>query len=459
MKIKPENENWSRAQILQVQLLKRNRQPLNSAFLLCPEALLPLLARYLRRQQISFRISAPLAQQKRLLFFTQDRNDQKKSLPRFVLSYLQELSRCRLFYRCLPAADVSWGENSEAAVFLVEYGFQHPLPADEIADHLPGNSLYCLYGDPLIPALIIEPTPPFKNDCELTKSQAEIEQSQYSLPFLKATAPTPILQLKLRLVDDSRQLGSTRALYLKDKEIKWLETLYQRLPGPLLARLLWAGNREHGLILVPEGENLALLPFAEPLKKFEDKLYLPLSQSFSPQLDKTQLENVLGLHPDRLTFITQKWRFDIAEKDFQPLAQMIMTTTPFAATLKFSTPDDDFTEAFTFSWKDHAKARENEIEAEDGPKSQAETRSAADCKPAPLTITRNPPAAGTIPETTHDPTAPPTAILKEYALKLRRENDFLGAATCFSLADEALAAAECYRLAALACEQENTISE
>ena len=231
-----QNETCTLPEILKSQLFKGPRQPLHSAYLLFAEALFPLLARYLHRQQIRFKTSAPLnlqkSTQKRVIFLSPNFAESKKTLPRFVLSYLQELPRCELFYRLSPAAGTNNETTKESASFLVEYGFQHPLPATEIANHLPDKNFYFMFGDRQRPALVIDPAPPLTDDCDLSKPESCIEKLQYSLDPTTTSTQPPLLQLKLHLTGDPQALAPTRALYLESKEIKWLEALWQRLPGP-----------------------------------------------------------------------------------------------------------------------------------------------------------------------------------------------------------------------------------
>ena len=448
-----QNEALSLPEILKAQLFKGPRQPLRSAYLLFAEALLPLLARYLHRQQIRFKVSAPLNLQKngpkRVIFLCPDLAESKKNLPRFVLTYLQDLPRCRLFYQLSPATDSNDETTKENRGFLVEYGFQHPLPATEIDHHFRAKILYFTFGDRQHPALVIDPAPFLSNDCDLSKPESCIGLSHRSLDSTATSAQLPFLRLELHLTSDPHALEPTRALYLEGKEIKWFAALWQRLPGPLLARLRWAGDREHGILLLPEDEDISLFPFAEPLKKVKNNLFLPLKQRLSPQLTSPQLENTLALVPEKLTFFTSQWRFDIAKEHFQALDKAIIASMPTSTTLKFSNPD----EAFDFVWQNR-----NEVCKGCEPSSRESTKSRTEetpeeQKPSPLTITKSKesPDRDRISQGKNSNT--PTEILKEYALLLRRQNDFIGAATCFSLAEEPLPAAECYRLAALSLEQ------
>ncbi|MEA3333678.1 MAG: hypothetical protein U9Q58_08785 [Pseudomonadota bacterium] len=433
-----QNMTLSQPEIFKVQLLKAPRQPLSGAYLLFAEALWPLISRYLQRQQIRFKVSAPLnlpnEKQKRVIFLGPNLEESKKTLPRFVLSYLQELPHCRLFYKLCSVTDPNQKKTDESAGFLVEYSFQHPLPAPEISNHLQPETLYFIFGDRQRPALIIDPTPTLKNDCDLSKPVARIEKPQRSLDSAAGSTQPSLLQIELRLTDDPHTPAPTQALHFAGKELKWLETILQHLPGPLLAHLRWAGDHEHGILLLPEDETISLFPFAEPLKKVKNNLFLPLGQSLRPQLTNPQLDSALALIPEKLTFLTRNLRLDIAEKDFQPLDKIIFASTTVSTTLKFSDPDVPF----DFVWQHRDLSEENK-------KSVAVPDKKAEV-PAALTITKREDSD------IQNQAKPPTEILQEYALRLRRQNDFLGAATCFSLAKEPLPAAECYRLAALNLE-------
>ena len=449
-----QHEDFGIPEIIQVQLFKSSLQPLHSAYLLFAEALFPMIARYLRRQQISFKVSAPLNieknRQQRTLFLFPKRLESKKELPRFVLSYLQELPRCQLFYRLSLATGTNQENVKEGAGFMVEYGFQHPLPLPDIADHLQTKNLYFLFGDQQSPTLIFEPAPTLINEGAVTKPISCIKLPQQSIDTATDSDQEPPLRLKLHLINDPQTLQPTQALYLKEKEISWLEILYQHLPGLLLARLRWAGDQKHGILLLPEDEELSLFPFGEPLKKIKNNLFLPLKLRLSPQLTNFQLEKTLILNPEKITFLTRKWRFDIVEKEFQPLDKMIFASIKTTAPLKFSEPD----EPFNFIWQDYDEARASE---EDNPTKSPklqETKVGKDQEPSPLTITRRQENKTPNQISKNIISAAPIELLQEYALRLRCQNDFLGAATCFSLAEEPQAAAECYRLAALALEQQ-----
>ncbi|MEA1922472.1 MAG: hypothetical protein U9N63_07440 [Pseudomonadota bacterium] len=437
----------SQTEIFKAQLFKVPRQPLNSAYLLFAEALLPMIARYLQRQQIRFKVSAPLNRpkegQKRLIFFGPDLEENKKTLPRFVLSYLQELPHCRLFYRLCSVTDTNHKNPKESAGFLVEYGFQHPLPASEISNNLQAETLYITFGDRQRPALIIDPAPALKNDCDLSKPVSGIEKPPISFDSDETAAQTLRLQVKLCLIDNPHAPAPAQALYFASQELKWLETLLQHLPGPLLAGLRWAGDREHGILLLPEDETTSLFPFAEPLKKVKNNLFLPLGQSLRPQLTDPQLDNALALVPEKLTFLTQNLRFDIAKKDFRPLDKMITASIALSTTLKFSDPDVPFD--FVWQNRDLSKKDKQSVAVSD-------KNSDTPDKTAPLTITRREDHNKQNRTSPSKQANAPTETLKKYALLLRRQNDFLGAATCFSLAEEPLPAAECYRLAALTLE-------
>ncbi len=144
-----EKRSFSITEIIQAQLFKRSYQPLQSACLLFTEALFPMITRYLQRQQINFKASSLLnmedSSRKRILFIYPHFNENKKNLPRFVLSYLQGLPYCQLFYQLSPASSANYDNVKEGAGFMVEYGFQHPLPVPDITEHLQTKNLYFIF--------------------------------------------------------------------------------------------------------------------------------------------------------------------------------------------------------------------------------------------------------------------------------------------------------------------------
>ena len=195
-----QNVALSLPETLKAQLFKGPRQPLHSAYLLFSEALLPLLIRYLQRRQIRFKVSAPLNLQKsapqRVIVLGPDFKEYKNTLPRFVLSYLQELPRCRVFYRLSPTTNNKSETPEENSGFLVEYGFQHPLSAIEIDHHLPAKALYFTFGDRLRPALVIDPAPTLSNNCDLSKPESCIGLPHRSLDPTEISAQPPFLHLR-----------------------------------------------------------------------------------------------------------------------------------------------------------------------------------------------------------------------------------------------------------------------
>ena len=232
------------------------------------------------------------------------------------------------------------------------------------------------------------------------------------------------LRLSLKLVARKAVPGEEAALCCRGREIDWLSRICRRLPAPLFRAIQFAGNRDFLFLQLPAAGDGRFFPFARPLRRLGKRVYLPWDRDFSPALEPRILEETLGLAPDRLCFIGDDFRFDIELRAFRPLfralfnddlPQVNIVPAP-AETLLFTSPDPD---------------------PEAGPDANIETAANA--------ATGSPPPKTTAP----GPEAGPQALLQAYALQLRCENDFLGAATCFSLAGENHQAAECYRLAAL----------
>lgn len=442
-------------ELVQAELFKSSRQPLQQAYLVTAEALVPMITRFLRRQQLNFKVSSAFniekSRPKRLILISPDTSVGKKTVPGFILSYLQELPHCQLFYRLSLKGEKSSEKADQESGLLIEYGFQYPLPLSEIVDHLESNKLYLISGDRKTPALTIEPAPILKNESALNDSLSSIKKEVKSIVIRDGDPEQNLsLQLNLELINEPQSNQTAQALYLKERELKWLEKIYKRLPAPLLAQLRWVGDLEHGILLLPEEEEFSLFPFGEPLKRVTNRLFLPLKQRLSPRLSNLQIEKKLELDPDKLTFLTRQWRFAIAEKDFQTLEKIVIAAPGETLNINFSDPETPF----SFIWQnrnDNPKTSAAATIASPGADTVAYPK---EPKPAPLTITRSRENSNQEQPSAQNTATAPTEILKEYALKLRRQKDFLGAATCFSLAEESLAAAECFRLAALSLEQQ-----
>lgn len=247
---------------------------------------------------------------------------------------------------------------------------------------------------------------------------------------IKELGDSLALALKLRPCPAA---GSCRALCCRGREITWLRRLCRRLPAKLFERIKAAGNQEIMFLLLPPGEGARFFPFSLRLKKMGERIFLPRDRAFSPALDPRLIEEKLELNAGQLCFISDNWRYDIEAGAFSPLSSGLLTRELPAVEI-IAAPLEGLEEVPQIQ----AAAVPEDLPS---PPASAETGG---------------------PSTTHQIRSPdprqepvePKEILQEFAARLSREQDYLGAATCFSLAGDPRRAAECYRLAALNLPEE-----
>ncbi len=429
-----------------------------AAALLFPAPLLPFLGRYLARQGLDFRVTEEFPQKGFQEGSLEDFHEGFRALilaprkpaaeaftdagrpgplPGFVLNYLKNLARCRLFVAAQTAGEA--GPEELESGLLIEYGFQLP-PGIDPAPARQGDFLAFIFAAARRPALILEPAPGFSGRPEFIRPEPVRLRSSSRLDRDRSEP----LKIPLELVSEPHP-APPRALYLQETEIGWLTRLAGRLPGTLLRRLKWAGNRREGVLLLPEKEGLFLFPFGRPLRREKENLYLPARQRLRPQLEPDQLDRVLGLEPETLTFLLDDRRLEIAEKAFRPLDHHLLRPEPPAVTIKPANPESSF--AADFFW-DGPKTTGKETKTAATETAAGQSEIGPEKSPGiPLTVTRT--GAGPEPgKSAHE-----TEILRRKGLELRRAGDLLGAAVCFGLAGEEESAAECCRLAALALEE------
>ncbi|NPA25865.1 MAG: hypothetical protein GXO34_08580 [Deltaproteobacteria bacterium] len=410
------------------------------AYLLLPAALLPFISRFLLRHAVDFRISPLLEGQLRLLYLRQrptanrlGRETINRSLPGFLLNYLHDLARCRLF---LPT-----GKSAAAGHHIGTYR-EYGSPVFPIPEAASPEVLRLVPGRPEETLLEYSPPPLFS----APETEIKIRPVHLSQPQLLATDdPRKLLPVPLRLVTRHSPPGSgPAALRLREREIVWLRKLASRLPGSLLGHLSWAGDRQNGFLLLPERTSYGFLPFGEPLRRVKENLFIPLDTAFTPQLTGPQLDEVLHLEPEFLTFLTRSQRFDLAEKSFRRLDRCLLAPPLDRCQIEFSAePPIDFTVPLDSYKADGGQDPLSRAPRPETGKPAAATRQVLHT-PSPADRRDPPGKRSTI-----------NARLREEALRLRREGSHLEAAVCFSLAGEPGLSAECWRLAALELENES----
>ena len=421
----------------------------SAALLLFPDRLLPFLGCYLARQGLDCKVSESFSDGFRALVLSCRKPTgslvepaiRTKPLPGFVLNYLGSLARCHLFTAAGEKAAAKDGKALEKGI-LVEYGFHLP-GGDAIDSGKPEDDFLALvFGSDSRPALVLEPAPEFRY-LQLTGRPQPVTLGT------RQTLTTDFpgrLEITLKLVDDPRS-SPVRALYLQGPEINWLARLSARLPGLLLHRLKWAGNPKEGILLLPEKEGLFLFPFGTPLCRAQENLYLETGRRLSPRLTPDQLNDILNLDAEQLTFLTSDRRLEIAKTAFRPLDHHLLQSQRPAVTLKPAGPEIkfDFDQSLMEALgKESEKAAATGPEEPEKPEKDIQSHNEAAPESPALTVTRNR-------EFRPEP-GDEREILRRKGLEQRRAGDLLGAAVCFALAGEEENAAECYRLAALDLE-------
>jgi len=163
--------NLTLEQILRLEPQAAPPETLRAAALLFPAPLLPFLGRYLARQGLDFRVTEEFPQEGfqegfRALIMAPRKPAAEAftdagrpgPLPGFVLNYLKNLARCRLFVAAQTAGKA--GPEELESGLLVEYGFQLP-PGIDPAPARQGDFLAFIFGTAQRPALVLEPAPGF----------------------------------------------------------------------------------------------------------------------------------------------------------------------------------------------------------------------------------------------------------------------------------------------------------
>ena len=414
---------------LKAPLKKSSPQSLSLAFCLIPKTLLPLLGRFLLRHELNFKISALKLEEREagylLLITCRDRHS-NSLIPDFVLAYIDNLPSCHVFQ--------GFGEWRKGVIFLCEYGFNHPFDLDELVAKTSETGLYLSFGRKRSSNLIIRPLPELRADNSILEYSADFPLKYYD--YVPGDEPES-LQIDLRLIDIEPDVSaSAAAIFLEKSEILWLKELLYHLPARLFEKIEWIGNQDYLFLFFTDAESISFFPFGRGFRRVTENLFIPSDQEIIPRLEEKQLDEIFCIESEHYVFVTREWRRNLPKVGAAPLQQLLTIDNDIKVEFR---PDLNPLE---FVWEEPALEDEAEvlIPPPELPESIGE-------KPAiPVAAQFEPVTTGGR-KNGEDPVTIEKK-LKEYATLLRRQGDFLGAATCFSLADESLAAADCYAEAA-----------
>ncbi len=411
---------------LKAPLQKGGPKALSTIYCLIAADLLPLVARFLVRHELNFEIAplrCPDEREQYLLKLSQ--NEQRTApIPGFIPDYIGDLPFCHVF-QAFSAPD-------KEVLFLCEYGFRHPFELNEIIKSTTETGLYVSFAGKACENLIIKPLPSMRSGAALIEYDLDLPLKQCDL--IQSSDPEK-LKIVLRLIDVKPAAGEpVDLLFLEKEEIFWLKELLFQLPDRLFNKIEWAGNQDHLFLFLTETAELSFFPFGQAFKKISDHLFIPLDKEIIPRLEARQLDDIFAVDSSNYAFITGNWRRDMPRSARQPLRQLLTFDKNIQVEFRPDLSPVDFTwEETGLKTADPVLLPESDVEVKDRPAIPESARFAETNAPPPAAGVDNPQAL---------------ANLNEYAALLRRRGDFLGAATCFSLAGNNLAAADCYAAAA-----------
>jgi len=416
---------------LKVPLKAAEPQSLISAYALIPKKMLPLLSRFLLRYNLNFRLAVlpEEAFTEKYLLWLGCGEKLLGPIPGFILNYIKNFPFCHLFQ--------GFAGPEKKSLFLCEYGFKHPFDLDELVAATAAAGLYISFAGKRSDNSVIRPVPEFFTESSVL--QYEVDSPLRQFDFDARTEPGK-LSLPLKFIDCKPGLNKPASvLFLEGKEISWLKEMLYRLPGPLFTKIEWAGN--HGtLFLFPEDSaGSSFFPFGQPFREIAPNLFIPADKKIVPHLEPELLAEIFQVESDNYSFITGAWRRDFPVSTKVPLQQLL--TVASNVDVEFESDSD----LNGFLWDDTAVETAGDIsfQALNLPGSQTDR--------AVIPVSEQLAHGGVrTPVKVEDRTAFIEQTLKGYGTLLRQQGDYLGAATCFSLAKERLAAADCYAAAASA---------
>jgi hypothetical protein len=404
---------------------------LQLAYALIPEKIFPLLSRFLLRHDLSFKIASLPAGEfsEKYLLALNGGQGSLAPIPGFILDYIGNLPFCHLFQ--------GFANAKEDCLFLCEYGFQHPLTMVELVTETTATGLYLSFAGERSENSIIKPVPEFYSESSVLQYEVDFPVQQFDMV---AELEPEKLALPLRFVDYKPGLSDLiPALFFEKREILWLQEMLYKLPGPLFAEIEWLGNRDCLFLFFNNSAGSSFFPFGQPFREIAPNIFIPADRDIVPHLEPEQLQELFQVESDDCVFITGDWRRDLPASNKAPLQQLL--TVASDVKIEFQS-DPDLNE---FVWKESAVDTVKDILLQSANPHENESLSDMPAIPAAAQF-----ASGVLGAEDENNSAVIEKSLNGYGNILRQQGDFLGAATCFSLAQNNLAAADCYVEAALA---------
>ncbi len=420
---------------LKVPLIECESQSLVSAYALIPKNIFPLLSRFLLRHDLNFKLASLPGEAfpgKYLLCLScKDKSlELAESIPDFILTYIKNLPFCHLFQ--------GFSGPGKESLFFCEYGFKYTLALAELVAETTAAGLYISFAGECSGNTIIRPVPEFLPESSVLQYEVDFPLQQFDQ--IVQAGPEKLL-LPLKLIDCKTSFsGFAPVLFLEGKEIVWLREILYRLPGPLFTEIEWAGTKEYLFLFFNDSAGSTFFPFGQSFRKIAPNLFIPADKDIVPHLEPELLHKIFQVENDGYSFITDSGRRDLPLSIKAPLSQLLTAVSELEIEFKSDSDLDGFL------WEDPAVELEEDIllpaVEPSGMPGDSPVIPAFDQLASSGSVRTS--GEG------ENYTAFIEQTFNDHGVLLRQQGDFLGAATCFSLAKKNLAAADCYAEAALA---------
>jgi len=396
-------------------------------YALSPPPLYPMLARYFRAHHLCFGLARLQEQNSELILFEiRARADAPtgQTVPRFVLDYLSRFPRVALLTR-------QTGDEQ----ILLHRGHRYPLNISHIAGAFDPDEMVLLIADHY-PNLRIRPRPRFFDGDRLTENCMPGPSSLKLVP--RPADNTPHLKLPILLRPDNGPSPPVAALILSNQEMKWAGRLLYRASEDAFAAYSLCQGEDCSVLI---GNHLPIegLPFGTPLRRVGDtRLFIPLRSRLWPQLPWDVLAQALEIQENTHTFLTCDYRLDLPESAFTLLSRAIVGD-PDRSSVRFNFRVPGILPELRWTLPS-AEAASEAQEQEKGISSKLKNLFAGPRKE--------------IRENNQIRTEPSEKGSEGNMISLQNQagiceeaEDFLGAALCYSILEDRVNSARCYRQA------------
>ena len=399
-----------------------------TVYALAPLALYRLLIGYLRAHHLRYGLArCQSSTGERLLFEIRvhPAAPGRHLVPEFVLAHLASLPRLALLETV---------HQQGTQRLLLQRGHNSPLNLAHIAAAFPTDATVIFASDPCPQNLLISPGPVFFDGDFLAQVHAPHPDAQKLSPLPVQDADH--LELPVVLRPDEGPTPPTGALLLSLQEMTWLRQLLYRLPGEAFGDYRLCQGRE-GAVLIGVAHPIQGIPFGTPLRRLGDtQLFIPLRSRFVPELPWALLARALEISTTAYTFLTENQRLDLPVDQFYPLSRALLAEkgrprVQFDLRTEQGLPP--------LKWIPPPEPEHAEVLLE-RPSRRRQGQGGI------LGGQRTPPVApGPQPATASIPVLPPDPqeYWKQQAQDFEQKEDFLAAAMCYMLIQDAAASARC----------------